>query len=165
MSYYVILLVSCIISSPQLFAHITQSHDLLNSTHIVRHLIKKNKVKKLLEDTDSEQLEILLNNFSPAEIAFESEVLSAQVPVILYFYNPTDKNHNQLQALVENIATHYKDTIKVVIIDAQALYKIAEKAEIEELPTIMIVRDRQEIERLIQPITEQRLKEMVDNIF
>jgi thioredoxin 1 len=127
-------------------------------------LIEKNAVDSLLEDADQEQLEILLNNFSPAETAFEVEVLNATMPVILYFYNLTDKNHGQIQAMLEKIAMGYKDKIKVVTIDAQALYKIVEKVGIEELPTIMAIKDRQEIEQLIEPITEDKLKELIERL-
>lgn len=124
MSYCIVVLLSCIAGHTQLHAQITESHDLLHSTRIVQHLIKKDKVKKLLLEADPEQLEILLNNFSPAEIAFEVEVLNAIVPVILYFYNPADKNHGHMQTMLEKFAHDYKNKIKVVTIDAQALYKI-----------------------------------------
>ena len=54
-----------------------------NSVKTIRELLKSGSLPAILEDADPEKLDFLINNFSPAEIAFESEVLSCTIPVAI----------------------------------------------------------------------------------
>jgi hypothetical protein len=57
-------------------------YDLIESTEIIMRLIKEDRLKEILVNEDPD-LNILLYNFSPAQMALKVEVLNAECPSIL----------------------------------------------------------------------------------
>lgn len=147
------------------------SHDeivsLYDSTKIIRELIRSNQLSKVLEDIDESQLEILINNTSPAQMALEAEVLQFGTPVFLAFFNTKDplwqEMRNALQVLVQN-----KEIEKIVEVDAQKLPTIIEQSVIEAFPAVILIKDRQEIARLegseLQDNIVSKLKALLEKI-
>jgi thioredoxin-like negative regulator of GroEL len=117
--------------------------DFAESTQIIRMLLQSNSLKAIIEDANPESLNFLINNFSPAQIALESEVLSCTQPVVIYFYADIITHGQLLYAL----AHEYKDTIKVITLDVEKFPKIAQETLIENYPAIMVIYKRQEIYR------------------
>lgn len=117
-------------------------YNIEDSTKIVRALIATNKIHEILEDSDAEQMEYVLNNFSPMEIAFEVEVLSCTLPVIVYFFNKKDLSYQNICASLETIVQQHDENIKAVIIDVEKFYTLAKRSEITETPTLAFVKDR-----------------------
>jgi|GEM_PF-2986296 len=117
--------------------------DFAESTHIIRMLMQSDSLDAIIENSNPELLELLINNFSPAQIALESEVLNCTQPVLIYFYADTIE-HGQL---LYDLAHTYRDTVKVMILDIEKFPKIAEDALIEQYPAIIIVNNRQQIYR------------------
>jgi thioredoxin-like negative regulator of GroEL len=143
----------------------TASHealvDLVESTTIIRSLLCQNKLGQLLEEHDPEQLDILINNFSPASMAFESEVLSTTVPLVCaYFYQDSP----QEQAFIKNLnalAAEYDNKVKFVIIDAEKLFSIAQAAEINTFPAIAWVRNREIFEYMHKNINVDTIRKKI----
>src|SRR5204863_9856649 len=97
--------------------------DLVESTYIIRQLIKENTLESVLEEHDPEQLALLLDNISPASMAFESEVLTTTIPLVAVCYcNNDDAGHALLVQQLENLALKYADEVKFVIVDAIRLF-------------------------------------------
>lgn len=115
-----------------------------DSVEIIVQLIRQDNLKQILEDADPEGIDLLIKNFSPAELAFESEVLHCILPVVLYFYD----TQNDQRALLEELAVSYSDQVKFVAINAKDFPTIVKKAEVEQTPTFMFIKDRQELNRL-----------------
>ena len=115
-----------------------------NSVKIIRELLKSDSLSAILEDVDSEKLDFLINNFSPAEIAFESEVLSCIIPVVLYAYQKYID-----QKLLAIIKERYQ-TYKIVLIDADAFPAIVESLQVNEYPMFIFFDQRVEAFRLMQ---------------
>lgn len=86
--------------------------DLEVSTRIIRNLITHNKVGEILEEHNPEQLALLLDNFSPASIAFESEVLGTTIPfVVIYYFKDSPHDQAFIQQL-DLLAASYTDKVK-----------------------------------------------------
>jgi len=133
--------------------------DLIESTHIIRTLIVQNKLESLLEDYDPEKLVMLLDNVSPAKMAFESEVLSTTVPlVVVYYFQENEESKIVIQEL-KNLAVTYDNRIKFVVIDVDKLFSLAQDAEIENHPTILLVRNREIIKRYVHMINVYQLEQ------
>lgn len=115
-----------------------------NSVKIINELLNSDSLSDILEDADPEKLDFLINNFSPAEIAFESEVLSCTMPVLLYVYK--ECSDAQLLAIIEE---HYQ-TYKIVLIDADVFPMIAESLQISEYPVFICFDQGVEVFRLTQ---------------
>ncbi len=121
--------------------------NLVESTHIIRTLITKNNIGDLLEDHNPEQLGLLLDNVSPAKMAFESEVFSTTVPLVVVCYFKESQESQKFFKGLKNLAKKYGDQIKFVIADVDHLFSLAQDAEIENSPTILFVKNRKIIDR------------------
>ncbi|HZW61920.1 MAG TPA: thioredoxin domain-containing protein [Candidatus Babeliales bacterium] len=133
-------------------------YNLEDSATIVLKLIQNDTLNTILEDADPDMVDLLIKNFSPVEIAFESEVLNCTLPVLVYFFNPESAQQDEKLDLLEELAEQYDNQVKIVIVDATRLTKITERAEIETFPSCMVIINRKEIERLEDPNKQQLIK-------
>lgn len=133
--------------------------NLVDSTNIIRSLLIQNRIGELLEQHDPEQLDLLLNNFSPAQMAFESEVLSTTVPLVIVYYFKNNAQEQEFIKQLDYLAKEYDDSVKFVIVDADALFSLARNADIENYPTLLFVKDRTIIDRIEQDNNVTLLKQ------
>lgn len=128
-------------------------YDLDESASIIFELLKKDELATVLAESeqDKEKIDTLINNFSPSEMAFEAEVLNYKDPVVLLFYNPNDSTTSALEAKLKELAKKYHDKFKFVKINSEKLFKLAQQAEIDVFPTIMIMHNRKEVSRIEKP--------------
>lgn len=129
-------------------------YDLDESTQIIMQLIKENSLKEILADKDPAEIDTLLKNFSPSEMAIEAEALNFNGIAALIFFKPNDE-WKKLRPLLVKIA-ETNPAIKFVQIDADKLYKVTQNAQIETFPALVLIRDRKEVGR-IEPITNATL--------
>ncbi len=141
-------------------------YNLNDSTNIIRLLIKEDCIIDILEleDADPEQLNILLNNFSPAQMAFESEVLSCTLPVIVHFYKAGSDAYASMHKIIKELACTYENQIKFVEVNTETLYTIAQQAEVDQLPTLMFIKNRHEIERLEGIVDKKEIEDRIKAI-
>jgi hypothetical protein len=133
------------------------------TVHVI-DLIYHHKLGTVLPDADSRHIDMLTKNVSPAEIAFEAEVLTCSTPVVLYFFDNTIVDHVNTMNMLATFALRFANQVKFVIVNTQTLSKIAQKAEIDQLPTWMFVKDRNEITRLQGSITQEQLEENITHV-
>lgn len=127
--------------------------DLSDSTKLIRVVVSQSKLDELLEQHDPEQLELLLNNFSPAQMAFEAEVLSTTVPlVVIYYFKEGPQEKNFIKQL-DKLAKNNEHKVKIVIIDSDKLFSLAQDAEIETFPTIIFSKNREILDRITKNIS------------
>jgi thioredoxin family protein len=141
--------------------------DLNDSTTIILAMLRAPDVEKtlasLLEDDDAtpEKINFLIKNFSPAEIAFETEVLSFGEPVIVVFYSPTDEGWKTLREELNALTCTSEKKVKVVFVNTDELWKIAQQAQISTLPTISIMKNRTEILHLDDLTDRESMKKAI----
>ena len=136
--------------------------DLVASTKIIRNLINSNQLDTLLEAHDPAQLNLLLNNFSPAAMAFETEVLTTTVPLVcLYVYQASPLTADFIKEL-ELLAREYEQRVKFVTIDADQLFSVAESLNITKLPTVAWVRARDVFAQQSGSITITELRTQIE---
>lgn len=138
--------------------------DLVESTHIIRALISQNKLHELLQEHDQEQLSALLDNVSPAHMAFESEVLETTVPLVVIYYFKDSEQEQEFIKQLDLMAQEYDDRVKFVIIDVEKLFTLAQDAEIDQLPTILISRQRDIVERITDGITIDAIQDAIKRL-
>lgn len=159
-SFFIFCLILVLASCGNKSIEIVEESLLCNfadSVKIIRTLIETKSVSKILEDSSKQDdIDFLINNLSPAEFAFESEVLNCTMPALVYFY----ENQIHDQNVLDEIAEKYKDRIKIVLIDAMQFPKISQDAAIDIYPTAILISNRQEIGRT-QEITCESIKQLV----
>lgn len=134
---------------------------LLDSTRIIRALITQNKLSDLLVDHDPEQLDVLLNNVSPAQMAFEVEVLSSTVPVVFVYYYKDSPEEQAFIRLLNALAVEYDERVKFVVVDVDKLFVLAEGAAIETYPATIVVQQRDIIETIPGTVTIDEIKQRI----
>ncbi len=128
-------------------------YDLNKSTDIIISLLKKDELKTILAESgqDREGIDTLIKNFSPSEMAFEAEILNHKNPVVLLFYDPNENNTEIIELLAE-LAKKYENSLKFIKIDTKKLFRVTQKSEVDILPTVMVIHNRNELGRLENPI-------------
>lgn len=153
-----LLLPACGKEAPTLEKHV---YDFAESVTLIRHLLKTDSLIKILEDADPEGLERVINNFSPAQMALESEVLNCTLPVIIYFYDGLVEDAEFL----EQLAQEHFDKVKIITIDAENFFSIAEQFEIQRYPTLIVMNKRDVLQRHSGTISKDQLAKMIKNCF
>lgn len=119
--------------------------DLVESTRIIRAVISNNKLGELLQERDEEQVSLILDNFSPALLAFTSEVRDSTVPLLmLYFFKDSPRERIFIEKL-RSLAQEYNERIKFVVIDVEKLPMIAEELDVEKAPTIFLMQNNNNV--------------------
>jgi NAD(P)H-hydrate repair Nnr-like enzyme with NAD(P)H-hydrate dehydratase domain len=135
--------------------------NLVNSTHLIRTLINQNKLDMILDECNPQELELLLDNFSPAEMAFEAEVLSTTVTLVIVYYFKHDARQEDFIEKLELLAQEYTD-VKFVLIDGDKLFFLAQDAEIENFPTVILSKNRAVLEKITEDITLPLLRNKIE---
>jgi hypothetical protein len=126
---------------------------LTDSTNIIRELISTKNLGKMLEPHTTEQLELLINNFSPAQLAFEAEVFTTTVPLVFVYYYEDNVHEQAFIEQLEELAIEYDDKVKFVIVDIDALFALAQDVGIEKSPTLILAHNRDILEKRDENIT------------
>ena len=93
---------------------------------------------------------------------YEEEVLNSSIPVLVDFWGPKCANCLALMPSVKEIEEKHKDRLKVTKFDASQNRRMCMNLKVMRLPTFLLYRDGQEIERVIGEMTPTELKEKID---
>lgn len=139
--------------------------DLVTSTQIIRTLINNNQLDTILDAYDPAQLALLLNNFSPAQMAFETEIKSTTYPlVVIYYYQADNQSQIAYLQLLDQLAQKYRNQVKFVIIDSLQLFSLAQAADITIFPTIIFSKEGAVIEQLSGVETIEILEKSIQQL-
>jgi thioredoxin 1 len=88
----------------------------------------------------------------------DAKALQAAGLVVLDFYQATCAPCRALEPRLERVVSHYRERLRVYRIDIDRDLSAAERFGVQSIPTILILRDGKEIERLDGLITEHDLQ-------
>ena len=95
---------------------------------------------------------------------FEAEVLKSSQPVLVDFF-ATWCGPCQMQGpIIEELAEEYKDKAKVGVLDIDQAQKTATQFQVSSVPTLIIFKDGQEVERFMGLQQKPVLKEKLDSL-
>lgn len=121
--------------------------DLNEVTEVILALIQGNSIEMMLENSDHTTVDLLLKNMSPAEIAFNAEVVNAEQPVVVVFYNDRTPCLSELKNTLTHYVANATCNLQCVMINADHLFKIAHINSITEIPTIILMNAGNELGR------------------
>lgn len=93
---------------------------------------------------------------------FENEVLSANTPVVLDFGAPWCGSCRKLLPVVEEIANSYEGKVKFGKINIEQAMDIAKKYSVSGLPTLLIFKNGEPVERLAGLMPKSTITENID---
>ncbi len=87
----------------------------------------------------------------------ESKVLRVPGPVVLDFYQASCPPCHVLEPRLERVAARYRGLVPVFRVDIDRDMAVAERFQVMSIPTVLVVRDAREVERLDGLIQEPDL--------
>jgi thioredoxin len=93
--------------------------------------------------------------------SFETEVLAAEVPVLVDFGAPWCPPCKQLLPIVERVASETAGRAKVVTVDTDASPRTAQRYGIRGVPTLVVFRNGEKTAQHLGATTRERLLELL----
>lgn len=148
-----------ILGTQMIFAHACDQEQLCATTRplickldetasLILALIQGDSLTMMLENPNKETLELLITNFSPAEIAFQAEVLNNHLPTIALFVTPETSDYQLIMEDFITCAREFSHRCNFVEINTDKLFKIAQVSHVSDLPTLLFLHNSTEMARM-----------------
>ncbi len=118
-----------------------------------RLLNDKNKVAKSKEKSTIEVIKVTSANF-------DEEVLNSDKTVLIDFYTDWCGPCKMLSPVLESVVEENQD-LKVVKIDVDIEQDLAIKYQVMSIPTIVVIKNGQEVNRSVGVVNKSQIVEMV----
>lgn len=93
---------------------------------------------------------------------FGPEVLDSELPVLVDFWAPWCGPCRMVAPVVDEIAEHYKDRVKVVKVNTDDNPEVASKYGIRSIPTLMIFKGGQRVDMVVGAVPKTTLSNTLD---
>ena len=97
------------------------------------------------------------NAVAVTDQSFQTEVLDSQTPVLVDFWAEWCGPCRVIASMVEEIAAEYQGKLKVVKIDVDESTDVAARYRIQSIPTLMVFKGGEEVERVIGAVPKQMI--------
>jgi thioredoxin 1 len=96
------------------------------------------------------------------DASFKSEVTDSAIPVLVDFWAPWCGPCKMIAPVLEEIASEYDGKVKVVKINIDENQTTPSNYGVRSIPTLILFKGGQEVEKIIGAQSKENLKQMVD---
>ncbi len=93
---------------------------------------------------------------------FEQEILKSDKPALVDFWAPWCVPCQRIAPIIEELASEYKDKVKVAKINVDESRKIATDLGVMSIPTLMLFKGGEMVDKVIGLVSKDRLKELMN---
>jgi thioredoxin 1 len=95
---------------------------------------------------------------------YESEIINSDVPVLIDFYADWCGPCQMMKPVFEELSSEYEGKVKFMKLDTQAEEGLAVKFRVQGIPTLVFVKEDQEIHRFVGFMNKDQLKHQIDHV-
>ncbi len=95
---------------------------------------------------------------------FDAEVIKSTVPVVADFWAEWCGPCRMIAPVLKQLATDYKDRIKIAKIDVDAEGELAQQFNIVSIPTILVFSKGQVVKQQIGAVPRHALEKMIKEV-
>jgi thioredoxin 1 len=95
---------------------------------------------------------------------FDAEVVQSAVPVVADFWAEWCGPCKMIAPVLRELATQYKDKIKIAKIDVDAQVELAQQFNIVSIPTILVFSKGKVVKQQIGAVPRQALEKMIKEV-
>ena len=96
------------------------------------------------------------------DASFKNEVTDSAIPVLVDFWAPWCGPCKMIAPVLEEIASEYDGKLKVVKINIDENQTTPSNYGVRSIPTLILFKGGQEVEKIIGAQSKENLKQMVD---
>ena len=96
------------------------------------------------------------------DATFETDVLQSDVPVLVDFWAPWCGPCRMLAPTIDAISEEYEGKVKVGKVNTDENPQIATQHQINSIPTLMIFKGGQLVERLVGAVPKEKITEKLN---
>jgi thioredoxin-like negative regulator of GroEL len=85
-------------------------------------------------------------------------------PILLFFTRRTSGPARRMESLIAHVARKQRGRLTVVSVDADENADLMERLEVEEIPTLVLVKDRSAVGRLEGRATGGQIDALIENV-
>ena len=93
---------------------------------------------------------------------YEQEVLQSQIPVLIFFWAPWSAPDRMFAPTIEAVANEYAGKVKVGKVNVDENAELAVKFDIKAIPTVVVIKNRSEQERVVGVTSKEAIGRMLD---
>ncbi len=119
---------------------------------------------RYLQRKEVSQLEDNGNLLHVSDATFASDVLQSSTPVLVDFWAPWCGPCRMIAPIVESLAAAYQGRLAVAKLNVDENPQTAQKYQVMGIPTLILFRDGEPVERIVGYLPEEELQRRMDAV-